>query len=70
VAWLAFLCYKNKKARRMRAGDVMKSWQWALLLKPFLMFAFMFVVACLGRVILHFVPEGKVKRLLSRRFRT
>ena len=48
----------------------MQSWHWALLLKPFLLFAYMLVVAFIARVILYFVPEGKIKRLLSRRFRT
>jgi hypothetical protein len=44
----------------------MKNWQLALLIKPlvlFLMFAFAYY---LGKVILYFVPEGRIKRLLTR----
>jgi uncharacterized Tic20 family protein len=38
----------------------------AMFFKPFVAFVFFFVAVVLGRLILWKMPEGKVKRLLSR----
>jgi hypothetical protein len=51
VAWLAFLCYKNKKARRMRAGDVMTTGSDYLdykVIKIFVFFVAAFIAGFLG----------------------
>lgn len=39
----------------------------AMLFKPLVAFVFLFVAVVLGRLILNRIPEGRVKRLLSRR---
>lgn len=39
----------------------------AMLLKPFVMIVLMLVVMILARLIMSRIPEGRVKRLLSRR---
>lgn len=45
----------------------MTDWQFGLLLKPLIFIAVMIPVVLLGRFILSRLPEGRVKRLLSRR---
>ena len=45
----------------------MSGWMLGLLLKPFILFALFFTAAVIARVVLHFIPEGRVKRLLTRR---
>lgn len=45
----------------------MEPWQLALLIKPFGIVIFWLVAAVIARVIMRRIPDGKLKRLLSRR---
>lgn len=45
----------------------MQNWQLALLIKPFGVLAFWLVAAVVARYLMRLIPEGKWKRLLSRR---
>jgi len=45
----------------------MEPWQLALLIKPFGILGFWLLAAVIARVIMRRIPDGRVKRLLSRR---
>lgn len=45
----------------------MEPWQLALLIKPFGIVIFWLVAVLIARVLMRYIPDGKVKRLLSRR---
>jgi hypothetical protein len=45
----------------------MQNWQLALLIKPFGILAFWLVAAVIARLVMRMIPDGKIKRLLSRR---
>lgn len=45
----------------------MKPLFWGLLLKPFIAFAFFYVAAVAAHFVLKLIPEGRLKRLLTRR---
>jgi hypothetical protein len=45
----------------------MENWQIALLVKPFAIVGFWLVAAVVARLVMRLVPDGKLKRLLSRR---
>jgi hypothetical protein len=47
----------------------MESWHIALLLKPIGLLVLFGCVLVIARVILHFVPEGRVKRFLLYRWK-
>jgi hypothetical protein len=48
-------------------GIAMQNWQLALLIKPFGVLAFWLVAAVIARLVMRMIPDGKIKRLLSRR---
>lgn len=45
----------------------MKAWQIAILVKPFAALGFWLVAVLIGKLVMRLVPEGRIKRLLSRR---
>ncbi len=45
----------------------METWHWALLLKPLGLLVFFTFIALLEWLILKLIPEGKLKRLLTKK---
>ena len=48
--------------------DVLEPWQWAILIKPFMLFVVTVLILYPARMAMtRYFPEGKLKRLLLRR---
>jgi hypothetical protein len=45
----------------------MEIWHWTLLLKPLALFVFFAFIGLLEWLILKLIPEGKLKRLLTKK---